>query len=83
MHDLSSLREGTAVHRSTLECWFLFCLREFVLAYSAERALEVCWKVFKSGAWLDACLWHTYFRVVNPSAYVANIFLHSVSIFVG
>lgn len=56
--------------------------RELVLAYRAKRTLEIVGKILEWCACRDASLWHSYSRVVHPTAYIAYILLHS-SLFLG
>lgn len=59
------------------------CLRELILANTTERTYEILWEILKRCAWLYASLWHSYFWVVLPAAYVANILFHNCVVLIG
>ena len=51
----------------------LLFLREFVFAYTAKRALEVCEKIFPLGAGSDTAFGISFFLVIDPTAYIAYV----------
>ncbi len=53
-------------------------LGKLILTYSAERAYPIVGQIFESCAGLDTVFGVTYFRVINPIAYFAYIFIHTV-----
>ena len=47
------------------------------LGNTAERARPIIWNSFERSAWSDTAIWVTYYWVINPITYCANILFHN------
>lgn len=59
----------------------LLHLRELVFSDRAQRTFKIIRQFLKRCAWFDTCFRYAYFRVILPSANVANILFHNRSCF--